>query len=185
MSDHSQVPDFNSTRVLVYGDLMLDRYWYGQTSRISPEAPVPIVHVRQNEVRPGGAANVALNIASLGGKVMVLGLVGEDKEADQLRAALYKESVECQLLAVPGYPTVTKLRVIGQQQQLIRMDFEEVFRQVDDAALIETYIQELARSNVVVLSDYAKGALSNSLRLIQLANQYKVPILVDPKSKDF
>ncbi len=185
MPDQGQVPDFNSIRVLVYGDLMLDRYWYGQASRVSPEAPVPIIHVRQNEIRPGGAANVALNIASLGGSVTVLGLVGEDEEANQLRVALRKQGVDCELLAVPGFPTVTKLRVIGQQQQLIRMDFEEVFRQVNDAPLIEVYQQELDRAQVVVLSDYAKGALVNSLHLIKLAKERNLPILVDPKNKDF
>ena len=184
MSDQTHIPNFEATRVLVYGDLMLDRYWYGQTTRISPEAPVPIVHVGSQEVRPGGAANVALNVASLGGRVMLLGLVGEDPEARQLRAALHEQRVECELLAVPGHPTVTKLRVIGQQQQLIRMDFEQPFQQVEDRSLLETYQRELQRAHVVVLSDYAKGALHHSEQLIKIARQQGIPVLVDPKSRD-
>lgn len=178
------IPDFAATRVLVYGDLMLDRYWYGGISRISPEAPVPVVHVRHHEVRPGGAANVALNAASLGAEVTVLGLVGDDAEGRQLRDALHAQKVACELLTVAGCPTVTKLRVIGQQQQLIRMDFEEPFSEVDDAALVEAYRRELQRSQVVVLSDYAKGALTHSALLIQIARDQGIPVLVDPKSRD-
>lgn len=184
MSDRNHIPNFEATHVLVYGDLMLDRYWYGNASRISPEAPVPVVHVRNHEIRPGGAANVALNVASLGGKVTVLGLVGEDLEAQQLRASLNAQHVQCELLAVPGHPTITKLRVIGQQQQLIRMDFEEPFHQVDDAYLVEAYQRELQSAQVVVLSDYAKGALHHSELLIKIARQQGIPVLVDPKSRD-
>ena len=182
MSDH--IPNFSSTRVLVYGDLMLDRYWYGQASRISPEAPVPVVHVRDHKVLPGGAANVALNIASLGGQVTVLGLVGDDLEAQQLRDALHQQQVNCELLTVPGHPTITKLRVIGQQQQLIRMDFEESFHPIDDRFLFDIYQRELPHTQVVVLSDYAKGALHHSEKLIQVARRQGVPVLVDPKSRD-
>ncbi len=181
---HHLIPNFASARVLVYGDIMLDRYWYGEALRISPEAPVPVVHVRNHEIRPGGAANVALNVASLGGQVTVLGLVGEDLEAQQLRTALSEQGVGCELLAVPGCPTVTKLRVIGQQQQLLRMDFEEAFHHVDDSSLISAFQRELQRSQVVVLSDYAKGALHHSPMLIEIARQQGVPVLVDPKSRD-
>lgn len=184
MSDRNHVPSFEATRVLVYGDLMLDRYWYGQASRISPEAPVPVVHVRNHEVRPGGAANVALNAADLGAQVTVLGLIGDDAEGLQLQNALQEQGVVCELQKVPGHPTVTKLRVIGQQQQLIRMDFEEPFTQVDDSALIAAYRRELQRSQVVVLSDYAKGALTHSAKLIQIAREQGVAVLVDPKSRD-
>ena len=137
MLDYGHLPSFENTRVLVYGDLMLDRYWYGQALRISPEAPVPIVHVRNNEERPGGAANVALNIASLGGRVKLLGLVGEDLEAQRLQLSLQQHpGVQCEFLTIPDHPTVTKLRVIGQHQQLIRMDFEKPFCDFDDAVLI-------------------------------------------------
>lgn len=163
---------------------MLDRYWYGQTSRISPEAPVPVIHVRQNEIRPGGAANVALNMASLGCQVKVMGLVGEDLEAQQLRQLLDEKGVLCKLLPVPGSPTVTKLRVIGQQQQLLRMDFEETFQHFDDAELITLFEQELRFAHVVLLSDYAKGTLKQSAKLIEISKRQGVPVLVDPKSSD-
>ncbi len=184
-SDIYHIPNFEFSRILVYGDLMLDRYWYGQASRISPEAPVPVVHVRKHEIRPGGAANVALNVASLGGQVTVFGLIGDDLEGQQLQKALNDQAVNCKLLVVADHPTVTKLRVIGQQQQLIRMDFEEPFSNVDDSSLIEEFRNELARAHVVVLSDYAKGALRHSELLIKIANEKGVPILVDPKSRDF
>src|ERR1700722_5643108 len=180
--DH--IPNLENARILVYGDIMLDRYWYGQTLRISPEAPVPVVHVRNHEIRPGGAANVALNIASLGAKVTLLGLVGEDGEAAQLRQALKNQNVDFELLAVPGHPTITKLRVIGQQQQLIRMDFEEPFQQVDDDDLLIRYQAELDRADVVILSDYAKGSLHHSAQLIEIARLKGVPVLVDPKTRD-
>ncbi len=185
MSNCNLIPNFENIRVLVYGDLMLDRYWYGQASRISPEAPVPVVHVREHNVRPGGAANVALNVANLGGNVTIMGLVGDDPEARQLQSALQQAKVNCELLNIPHHPTVTKLRVIGQQQQLIRMDFEEPFVNVDDERLIETYYRELQRTHVVILSDYAKGALHNAQKLIKLARQNGVPVLVDPKGRDF
>lgn len=184
MSNCNHIPYLKATRVLVYGDLMLDRYWYGQTLRISPEAPVPIVHVQQHEIRPGGAANVALNIASLGAEVSLFGLVGDDQEAGQLRAALTEQRVNCEFLTVPGHPTVTKLRVIGHQQQLIRMDFEKPFQKTEDASLVDRYRHELLQAQVVVLSDYAKGALHDSAQLIQLARQRGIPVLVDPKSRD-
>lgn len=180
-----QIPNFDHSKVLVYGDLMLDRYWYGQASRISPEAPVPIVHVQSHEVRPGGAANVALNIASLGAKVTLMGLVGEDLEAEQLRNELRQKNVHCEFLQVPGHPTVTKLRVIGQQQQLIRMDFEEPFRNVKDESLVNAYQRALETTDLVILSDYAKGALHRSALLIQLARQRGIPVLVDPKTTDY
>jgi len=184
MLEPIQIPNFDNVQVLIYGDLMLDRYWYGQASRISPEAPVPVVHVQDQQVRPGGAANVALNIASLGGQVSLLGLVGVDPEAEQLRAALTDQAVECDFLAVPEHHTVTKLRVIGQQQQLIRMDFEKSFQSVEDAALVEAYQRRLSKTQVVVLSDYAKGTLYQSETLIQMARQQGVPVLVDPKTQD-
>src|SRR6202041_1994697 len=121
---------------------------------------------------------------SLGARVTVFGLVGDDAEAGQLRTALHQQQVQCELLTVPGHPTVTKLRVIGQQQQLIRMDFEESFHHVDDQVLVAAYQRELQRTHVVVLSDYAKGALYRSELLIQLARQQGIPVLVDPKTRD-
>ena len=119
------LPSYENARVVVYGDLMLDRYWYGQASRISPEAPVPVVNVRNAEARPGGAANVALNVGALGSQVTLMGLVGKDKEAQELETLLRKASIDCQFHHIDHYPTVTKLRVLGQNQQLLRLDFEK------------------------------------------------------------
>ena len=120
-------PQFNSAQVLVVGDVMLDRYWHGATARISPEAPVPVVQVQQREDRAGGAGNVALNIAALGGGVSLLGLVGADEEARVLAQRLQAAQVHCDFETITSHPTITKLRVISRHQQLLRMDFEESF----------------------------------------------------------
>lgn len=180
------IPDFENTRVLVVGDLMLDRYWHGDAARISPEAPVPIVHVKKMKDRAGGAANVAYNIKALGGKkLMLLGIVGEDDAATQLENLLKQKNIDCHLLRVKGFPTVTKLRVIGRNQQLIRLDFEEGFWQVDCKELITVYKSCLPFTDIIVLSDYAKGTLGCCAELIKLANECGIPTLVDPKNKDF
>lgn len=176
---------YEKVRVIVYGDIMLDRYWYGEASRISPEAPVPVVRVNEAQVRPGGAANVALNIASLGGHAVLMGLVGDDKESAELRAVLTPEKITCHFQPVSGYPTTTKLRVLGQNQQLLRLDFENNIETYDDGDMLQKYERELNESFVVVLSDYAKGALFNSRTLIQKARHRGIPVLVDPKSTDF
>lgn len=181
----AQIPNFENARILVCGDVMLDRYWYGEASRISPEAPVPVVHVNHQEIRPGGAANVALNIASLGAKVALLGLVGEDNEAKQLFEILNKYSVHCEFVPVPNFPTITKMRVISQHQQLIRMDFEKNLQNIDDSKLLAHYQNLLNNTDVVILSDYAKGALHRSEQLIELARKQNIPVLVDPKTSDY
>src|SRR3990167_760113 len=137
ISEH--LPDFKKACVFIVGDLMLDRYWYGDASRISPEAPVPVVRVGEMQARPGGAANVALNIASLGGHVALMGLVGVDEEAKELQAFLSAKNIDCQFQAVPGYPTITKLRVLGQNQQLLRLDFEQQLEHYDDRDIIDRY----------------------------------------------
>lgn len=185
MHEQLTIPDFSKARVLVFGDLMLDRYWYGDTSRVSPEAPVPVVHIKDSQILPGGAANVAVNIAALGSKVCVFGLVGDDPEGNQLRSALLDQDIECKLLSLSEFPTITKLRVLGQNQQLIRMDFEKAFADVDLDDLITLYEDQLAQCEAVVLSDYAKGALAESEKLIRLARQRDVPVLVDPKTDNF
>lgn len=180
------LPRFNDTRVLVYGDLMIDRYFHGDTSRISPEAPVPVVNVTSIETRPGGAANVAQNIATLGGQVTLCGLVGMDTEARELEACLREMQVDCQFLALPDYPTITKLRVLGRHQQLIRMDFEKPYEmEMNDDALFTQYCEQLHTAKVVVLSDYSKGALFHVERLIRAAKEHNIPVLVDPKNKDY
>lgn len=179
------VPSFQRARVLVVGDLMLDRYWQGSTSRISPEAPVPVVHVRDLQARAGGAGNVALNVAALGGDVTVDGLVGDDEPGRALHALLVNADVRCEFVPVEGVPTITKLRVLSRHQQLIRLDFEEPLEHADLAPLHTRCRNALADADVVVLSDYAKGTLANVAELVQLARERGVPCLVDPKGTDF
>ncbi|MEQ1636391.1 MAG: bifunctional D-glycero-beta-D-manno-heptose-7-phosphate kinase/D-glycero-beta-D-manno-heptose 1-phosphate adenylyltransferase HldE [Methylococcales bacterium] len=180
-----QLPDFSSVRVLVVGDLMLDRYWHGSTSRISPEAPVPIVHVKQNEQRAGGAGNVALNLAALGAKATVLGFSGKDEAAEALQTLLQAAGVLCLLEQVETCATITKLRVISRHQQLIRLDFEDGFHGLDSDNLLHRYHAELEQTQAVVLSDYGKGTLTAVRQFIELARRLKKPVLVDPKGTDF
>ena len=180
-----QIPDFSRAHILVVGDLMLDRYWHGGTSRISPEAPVPVVHVNQSEDRPGGAGNVALNIAALGAKVTVVGPTGDDDAADTLQACLEGAGVNCRFTRFADHPTVTKLRVLSRHQQLIRLDFEEGFESADFTNMLAEYKQQLATADAVVLSDYDKGALRDSVELIAMAREVGKPVLVDPKGNNF
>lgn len=180
------LPNFLTTSVLVYGDVMLDRYWHGDATRISPEAPVPVVNVSHIETRPGGAANVAQNIAALGGEVTLCGLVGQDEAGRELQKCLSDLKVSCCFQSVPDYPTVTKLRVMGAHQQLIRMDFEKNREpEMNDDALIAQYAAKLSHAQVVVLSDYSKGALCHVEKIIALANAANVPVLIDPKHKNY
>lgn len=180
-----QLPDFTSARVLVVGDLMLDQYWHGSTSRISPEAPVPVVHVKDNEQRAGGAGNVALNIAALGAKVSLLGFTGVDEAADSLTRILQEAGVDSFLHKIDEYPTITKLRVMSRHQQLIRLDFEGGFHGINPGTLLERYLQEMERADVIVLSDYGKGTLSSVEKFIGLAKSLHKPVLIDPKGSDF
>ncbi|WP_221793054.1 bifunctional D-glycero-beta-D-manno-heptose-7-phosphate kinase/D-glycero-beta-D-manno-heptose 1-phosphate adenylyltransferase HldE [Oceanobacter mangrovi] len=180
-----QVPNYHSANVLVYGDVMLDRYWHGPTSRISPEAPVPVVRIRDSENRAGGAGNVALNIATLGANIQLLGITGQDDNGRQLQQLLADAGVNCQFLQHPNHPTITKLRIISRQQQLIRLDFEEAFDATDLSPLYQSFDEQLANTGVVILSDYGKGSLNDPQRLIQAARAHKVPVLVDPKGTDF
>ncbi len=183
MSMH--LPSFEKARVLVVGDLMLDRYWHGGTSRISPEAPVPVVHVNQNEERAGGACNVALNIATLGAQCTVMGLCGDDEAAATLETLLEKVGVTPQFVRMPENATVTKLRVMSRSQQLMRLDFEDGFIGQDLSGLEKDFESQLQHHNIVVCSDYGKGSLRNVKRLIELCNEKNIPVLVDPKGSDF
>lgn len=178
------MPRFDQAAVLVVGDVMLDRYWHGGTSRISPEAPVPVVKVEHREDRPGGAANVALNIAALGAPVRLIGVTGEDEAAYCLEQSLAAAGVTTCFQRVKGQPTIVKLRVLSRSQQLLRMDFEEQFS-TDTGALAAETEQQLAGVKVLVLSDYGKGALQNHQTLIQAARARGIPVLADPKGKDF
>ncbi|WP_252178699.1 bifunctional D-glycero-beta-D-manno-heptose-7-phosphate kinase/D-glycero-beta-D-manno-heptose 1-phosphate adenylyltransferase HldE [Endozoicomonas sp. 4G] len=179
------LPRFNQARVLVIGDVMLDRYWHGGTSRISPEAPVPVVRVNQIEDRPGGAGNVALNIASLGAPAWLIAATGNDEAADALKARLEAAGVYCDFARLKDIPTITKLRVISQHQQLIRLDHEEAFSGLSSDILTEKTANLLASIDAVILSDYNKGTLQNQQQLIELARTQGIPVLVDPKGTNF
>ena len=179
------IPNLSTARVLIVGDAMLDRYWHGQTSRISPEAPVPVVRIEEREDRAGGAGNVALNVIALGARATLLGLVGNDDEGRLLTHRLKAAGVDCQLHAVAHHPTITKLRVISRHQQLIRLDFEGDFSDYKEPRLLEAFGAALAAHDVVVLSDYGKGTLGNCRALIELARAAGKPVLVDPKGRDF
>ncbi|MEQ5756707.1 bifunctional D-glycero-beta-D-manno-heptose-7-phosphate kinase/D-glycero-beta-D-manno-heptose 1-phosphate adenylyltransferase HldE [Providencia rettgeri] len=179
------LPDYKQAGVLVVGDVMLDRYWHGPANRISPEAPVPVVKVTMVEERPGGAANVAMNIASLGANSRLVGLTGIDDAAKALTKNLNAVQVRCDFVAIPTHPTITKLRVLSRNQQLIRLDFEEGFENVDVAPVLERIEQALLHIGALVLSDYAKGALTHVEKMIALANKANVPVLIDPKGNNF
>lgn len=180
-----QLPDFSSANILVVGDIMLDRYWTGPTGRISPEAPVPVVAIKDSEDRPGGAANVALNAAALGANVTLLGLTGNDEAANSLTTKLSSLGVTCDFLRIADFDTITKLRVMSRNQQLIRLDFEKSFALVDKSELLLRYANLIKSCNLVILSDYAKGALSHIQALIEVARNNNVPVVVDPKGSDF
>jgi D-beta-D-heptose 7-phosphate kinase/D-beta-D-heptose 1-phosphate adenosyltransferase len=180
-----QLPNYSIASVLVIGDIMLDRYWFGDTARISPEAPVPVVNIKQTDDRPGGAGNVALNIAALGTKVTLLGISGNDAAAQTLAEQLSAALVSHDIIRLKNTPTITKLRVISRQQQLIRLDFEEKPAEYQPDELINIYKQHLAHTNLVILSDYNKGTLICAQQLIQLAREANIPVLVDPKGHDF
>jgi D-beta-D-heptose 7-phosphate kinase/D-beta-D-heptose 1-phosphate adenosyltransferase len=179
------IPPFQSAHILIIGDIMLDRYWSGETSRISPEAPVPVVRIRQQEERPGGAGNVALNVKSLGAKVTLIGMTGTDEAAHHLLKLLTDAGIQCQFNQLAHLPTVTKLRVLSHHQQLIRLDFEEPM--IDfDTQWVPKQMQKLVNSvDLIILSDYGKGVLVPVAELIQLARAANKPVLVDPKGRNF
>ena len=163
---------------------MLDQYLFGATSRISPEAPVPVVHVQQTDDRPGGAANVAVNLASLGVKTRLIGAVGNDAAASTLETLLQGQGIDCDFARVSDRPTITKTRVQSRGQQLIRLDQENAAELID-SALADALGEAAAGAGAVVLSDYGKGALTDVRRMIELCREAQVPVLVDPKGRDF
>ncbi|MDO9766885.1 bifunctional D-glycero-beta-D-manno-heptose-7-phosphate kinase/D-glycero-beta-D-manno-heptose 1-phosphate adenylyltransferase HldE [Glaesserella parasuis] len=178
-------PQFNNAKVLVLGDVMLDRYWFGATNRISPEAPVPVVKVQEREDRAGGAANVAMNIASLNVPVTLHGLVGNDDAGRALDKLLSEHRIQNQCIAVDSHPTITKLRILSRHQQLLRLDFEEGFHNLDCQALLAKLAAEITAYGALILSDYGKGTLDTVQQMIQIARQANVPVLIDPKGTDF
>jgi len=179
------LPDTSTARILVVGDVMLDRYWFGDVSRISPEAPVPVVRMTRSEDRPGGAANVARNASALGAQVSLLSVVGDDEAANALSALLDDSRIEAHLFRDPAVQTTLKLRVIGRSQQLLRIDFEQRPQADTLAAKLETFGALLAKHDLVLLSDYDKGALDHVEQMIALARAAGKPVLVDPKGDDF
>jgi len=174
-----------AARVLVVGDAMLDRYWFGAVDRISPEAPVPVVRVTREEERLGGAANVALNVKTLGAQATLLTVVGEDEPARKLKTLLEREGVATLLGHDPQIYTIVKLRVIGRSQQLIRIDFENQPDHEVLAGMLSDYEQALPAHDAVLFSDYGKGGLTHIPRMIELARQSAKPVLIDPKGSDY
>ena len=180
-----RLPDFSRARVLVVGDVMLDRYWFGDVNRISPEAPVPVVLVRRTEERPGGAANVARNITALGGNATLLSVVGNDEAGDSLARLLEGERVQASLHRDADLSTTVKLRVIGHQQQLLRIDFERTPSREVLAAKLDEFERQVDHADAIVLSDYGKGGLAHVSRMIEAARRHGKPVLVDPKGSEY
>jgi D-beta-D-heptose 7-phosphate kinase/D-beta-D-heptose 1-phosphate adenosyltransferase len=179
------ISNFNKTKILIVGDLMLDSYWKGSVSRVSPEAPVPIVHIGIQEDRAGGAGNVALNAAKLGANCHLIGLVGNDSVAERLEIILKENQVQYNLLKVDGLKTINKLRILSQSQQLLRLDFEDNFSSIDKNLLFESFIEKLSFTDIVILSDYAKGTLNDIQVLIESAKVAEKRVIIDPKGNDF
>ncbi|WP_428311976.1 bifunctional D-glycero-beta-D-manno-heptose-7-phosphate kinase/D-glycero-beta-D-manno-heptose 1-phosphate adenylyltransferase HldE [Hydrocarboniphaga sp.] len=182
------LPPFNRARVLVAGDVMLDRYWTGSTSRISPEAPVPIVKVGADRALPGGAANVALNLAALGVGTQLLGVIGSDEAGVLLRQRLVEADIAASLVESASHPTITKLRVMSRNQQVIRLDFEESLADeaaFDRAVFAADFDRQLRDVDAVILSDYGKGTLSDVATLIALCRAANKPVTIDPKGSDY
>ena len=175
----------SKARVLVVGDAMLDRYWYGAVERISPEAPVPVVRVTREEERMGAAANVAYNICTLGAQASFVGVVGEDEPGRKLEALMRQSSITTHLAKDSGLQTTVKLRVIGRQQQLLRLDFENTPDHDVLAAQTDTFSRLLSTHDAVLFSDYAKGGLAHVASMISAAREAGKPVLVDPKGSDY
>ncbi|AWW46507.1 D-glycero-beta-D-manno-heptose-7-phosphate kinase [Polynucleobacter paneuropaeus] len=183
--EKANLEQFAKTRLLVVGDVMLDRYWFGDTHRISPEAPVPVVQVGKVDERLGGAANVARNVVALGGHATILGVIGDDEPGQRVTQLLTASGVDSQLEVDSKVPTIVKLRVIARQQQLIRLDFEEPPSDKALARKLERFEKSLADADVVILSDYGKGALDQVTLMIEQARAQNKMILVDPKGEDY
>jgi rfaE bifunctional protein kinase chain/domain len=180
-----QAPALDKVRILVVGDVMLDRYWFGDVSRISPEAPVPIVRVDKREARLGGAANVARNAAALGAHAGLLGVVGADEAGDQVEQLLHSGGIHSYLKRDEAISTIIKLRVIGRQQQMLRIDFEEPPSDTVLRNKLMQYKALLADYDVIILSDYAKGSLVNVADMVAAGRAAGKVVMVDPKGDDF
>ena len=177
--------DLSAVRLLVVGDVMLDRYWFGDVSRISPEAPVPIVKIERSEERPGGAANVARNAAALGACVSLLALVGNDEPGASLKRLMKEGGIDASLHVDDAITTTVKLRVIGRQQQLLRIDFETMPSHEVLLAKLSEFEKRLPEFDAVVFSDYGKGGLTHISEMIKQARAAGKIVLVDPKGDDY
>ncbi|MCG5031357.1 D-glycero-beta-D-manno-heptose-7-phosphate kinase [Mesosutterella sp. OilRF-GAM-744-9] len=177
--------DFSNVKVLVCGDAMLDRYWFGDADRLSPEAPVPIVKIVREEKRLGGAANVALNIAKLGAKCILLSVCGEDNAGKEFRNLLNVDNVTPSLIVDHTVPTIEKLRIIARQQQMLRADFEQLPCEDALIGISQNFRKLISQVSIVVLSDYRKGVLSNVASMITSCKEKKIPVLIDPKGDDW
>ncbi|VXC30467.1 D-beta-D-heptose 7-phosphate kinase [Burkholderia sp. 8Y] len=175
----------SAARVLVVGDVMLDRYWFGDVNRISPEAPVPVVHVQKKEDRLGGAANVARNAAALGAQAGLLCVVGHDEPGERIVELLGESRVAAHLARDPELLTTIKLRVLSRQQQLLRVDFENTPNHEVLRACLERFTELLPQHDVILMSDYAKGGLTHVTKMISDAREAGKPVLVDPKGDDW
>lgn len=180
-----KLPKFESTRILVVGDVMLDRYWFGEVSRISPEAPVPVVKVERVEERPGGAANVARNVAALGAQCSLLSVIGDDEAGACLERLLQQQQIKAVLHRDASIATTIKLRAIARHQQLLRIDFENQPNHELLLSALEDFAAMLTESDAVILSDYGKGGLTHIAKMIELATAAGKPVLVDPKGDDY
>jgi rfaE bifunctional protein kinase chain/domain len=188
MDDHRTPPsraDIARCRVLVVGDAMLDRYWFGEVERISPEAPVPVVRVSATEERLGGAANVARNVVALGAQAALLTVVGDDDAGRSIGRLLADSRIRGHLHTDARLDTTVKVRVIGRRQQVVRVDFEKWPEAEVLAAHLDEYERLLPDSDLVLLSDYGKGGLTHIVRMIELARAAGRPVLVDPKGDDY
>ncbi len=180
-----KLPDFSGIRLLVVGDVMLDRYWFGEVERISPEAPVPVIKVNKVEDRAGGAANVARNIAALGAKVSLLSVTGRDEAGESLERLVKNDGIHAMLHRDSSISTTIKLRAVARHQQLLRIDFETPPSFEILNAAMEDFASEIGKADVVILSDYGKGGLGHIEKMIGMAKEAKKPVLVDPKGEDY
>ena len=185
VSAGSELKKLAASRILVVGDLMLDRYWFGDVERISPEAPVPVVQVNTAEERMGGAGNVARNVNALGGKSGLIGVLGDDSAGFALRQIAEQCEISHNLVVDAEMPTCVKQRIVARHQQLLRADFEQTPNSSAVNQLVDQVSREIEHYDVMVLSDYGKGSLSRVSDLIQLGVEKQKPVLVDPKGADF
>ena len=182
---HGARPNLAEARVLVVGDVMLDRYWLGSVDRISPEAPVPVVHVSTTDDRPGGAANVARNVVSVGAHASLLSVVGADEAGGTLRRLIEASGIDARLHVDERMATTVKLRVIAQRQQVVRVDFEAPPPAEVLTAQLDAFADLLPDHRLLLLSDYGKGGLTHIVQMIETARRTAKPILIDPKGSDY